>query len=173
MFRQGRYLGFRRKNECSYLHKQRCRSIADLENERASVQDLANETDSNDSVSVRQLVVDGYFDAAVCQELPDNWEELFFQQVRRAQEETNLATLSELNEDSNDDEVEEIPAVPKISSYRAAILPMQDALEFLEQKGNSKTANELAKVISQAQADSLECRQNQPKLTAFYKPINT
>ena len=49
----------------------------------------------------------------------------------------------------------------------------QDALEFLEQKGNSKTANKLAKAISQAQADSLECRQNQPKLTAFYKPINT
>ena len=36
--------------------------FADLENELASVQDLANETDSNDSVSVRQ-VVDGYFDA--------------------------------------------------------------------------------------------------------------
>ena len=144
--------------------------FADLENELASVQDLANETDSNDSVSVRQ-VVDGYFDAPVCQELPDNWEELFFQQVRRTQEETNSATSSELNEDSNDDEVEEIPAVPKISSYRAAILAMQDALEFLEQKGNSKTANELAKVISQAQADSLECRQNQAKLTAFYKPL--
>ena len=36
--------------------------FADLENELASVQDLPNETDSNDSVSVRQ-VVDGYFDA--------------------------------------------------------------------------------------------------------------
>ena len=146
--------------------------FGDLENELASVQDLANETDSNDSVSLRQ-VVDRYFDAPVCQELPDNWEELFFQQVRRTQEETNSATSSELNEDRNDDEVEEIPAVPKISSYQPAILAMQDALEFLEQKGNSKTANELAKVISQAPADSLGCRQNPPKLTAFYKPINT
>ena len=109
--------------------------LADLENKLASVQDLANETDSNDSISVRQ-VVDGYFDAPVCQEFTDNWEELFFQQVRCTQEETNSAISSELNEDSNDDEVEEVPAVPKISSYQAAILAMQDALEFLEQKGN-------------------------------------
>ena len=115
--------------------------LADLENKLASVQDLANETDSNDSVSVRQ-VVDGYFDTPVCQEFADNWEELFFQQVRCTQEETNSVISSELNE---------------------------DALEFLEQKGNKKMANELAKVISQA--DSLECWQNQPKLTAFHKPI--
>ena len=73
--------------------------FADLENKLASVQDLANEMDSNDSVSVRQ-VVDAYFEAPVCQELLDNWEELFFQQVRCTQEETNSATLSELNENS-------------------------------------------------------------------------
>ena len=40
----------------------------------------------------------------------------------------------------------------------------QDALEFFEQKGSSSSANELAKVISQAQTDSLDCRRNQPKL---------
>ena len=40
---------------------------------------------------------------------------MLFQQVKRDQEKTNLATLCELNEDRNDDEVEEIPAIPKLS----------------------------------------------------------
>ena len=158
MFRQGWYLKFRRKNECSYLQKY-FDPFADLANELASVQDLANETNSDEAVSLRQ-VVDGYFDAPVCQELSDNWEDMFFQQVQRDQEKTNLVTPCELNEDSNDDEVEEIAAVPKLSSYRAAISAIQDALEFFEQKVNSKTANELARAICQAQADSLECRRN-------------
>ena len=84
--------------------------FADLANELASVQDLANETNSDEAVSLRQ-VVDGYFDVSVCQELSDNWEGMFFQQVQRDQEKTNLVTPCELNEDSSDDKVEEIPAV--------------------------------------------------------------
>lgn len=74
--------------------------------------------------------------------------------MEREQEQTNSTTASEQNADS-DVEIEEIPAVPKLSSYRTAILGMRDALKFIEQKTNLKTANELAEVISTAQTDSL------------------
>ena len=47
---------------------------------------------------------------------------------------------------------------------------MQDALDFIEQKENLKTANKLARVIYPAQTDWLEYQKNQQKLTYFFKP---
>ena len=81
------------------------------------VQDLANKTNENNTVSLRQGV-DGCLDAPFCQELSDNWEDIFFRQVGR-----------EENHEDYNDEVEEVLAVQELSS-------MQDALDFLKQKGN-------------------------------------
>ena len=78
---------------------------------------------------------------------------MFFQQVEHDQEETNSATPRELSEDSNMTRSKKFLQYKNFPRIRAAISARQDALEFFEQKGNSKTANELARVICQAQAD--------------------
>ena len=69
----------------------------------------------------------GYFDAPVCQ-LSDNWEDMFFQQVQRDQEKTNLTTPCELNEDSNDDEVKGFLQYENFPRIRAAISAMKNEL---------------------------------------------
>ena len=68
-----------------------------------------------------------HFKAPVCQEHSDNWEDMFFNQVQRDQEKTNLATPCELNENSNDDEVQEI------QDQNSA---MEDASKFFELIGS-------------------------------------
>lgn len=54
------------------------KSFAELEDEFAAVENLAKETSGASAVSMRETV-DGCFDPPVCLELPDNWEDMFFQ----------------------------------------------------------------------------------------------
>ena len=69
----------------------------------------------------------------------------------------------------SEDEINEPPAnVPKITSYQEATSGLQDILHFLETKGNTKTANDLAKVIANVQIDQFKQRRSQSKLKDFF-----
>ena len=57
----------------------------------------------------------------------------------------------------------------KTSSYKEATSSLQEVLNFLETKGNMKTANDLAKVIDSVQSDWLKQRRSQSKFTDFFK----
>ena len=71
--------------------------------------------------------------------------------------------------DDNEDDGAQGPVVqPKLASYEQALASLEDVLCFLESKGNSKTSDELAKVISQVQSDWLERRTSQSKVTDFF-----
>ena len=87
---------------------------------------------------------------------------VFFRHITRSQE------LKDSND--NDEEIQDLipPVVPKITSYREAISCLEDALCFLELKGNSDTADALSRVNSLAQSDWLERRTNQSKVTDFF-----
>ena len=50
--------------------------FAELESELVAVEDLANETSDDNTVSLRQ-VVDGCFNAPVCEKAPRHWENFF------------------------------------------------------------------------------------------------
>ena len=95
--------------------------------------------------------VNGCLDPPICHELPDNWEDSFFRQLRQG----NVAVANDDNDGNLDDEVQELPAVPKVTSYREAISCLEDVFHFLESKGNADTADSLSKVISNAQRDWL------------------
>ena len=70
------------------------------------------------------------------------------------------------NDDYNEEEV--AVASLKVSSYKEAVANLEDALQFLQSKGNINTANELSKVIFQTQNDWLETKKRQSKLTDFF-----
>ena len=126
--------------------------------------DLAKETSGTNVVSIKETV-NGCFDPPICQELPDNWEDSFFRQLRQG----NVDVANNDNADGNlDDEVQELPAVPKLASYREAISCLEDVLHFLESKGNADTADSLSKVISNAQRDWLQHRTSQTKVSNFF-----
>ena len=59
----------------------------------------------------------------------------------------------------------------KIASYKEATSSLQEVLNFLEAKGNMKTAHDLAKVIYSVQSDWLKQRRSQSKLTDFFKTV--
>ena len=101
--------------------------------------------------------VDGCFDPLVCLELPDNWEDMFFQVAYERGEEKML-----LVKGGSEDEIDEPPAnAPKIALYQEATSGfLQDILHFPETKGNMKTANELAKVIANVESDWLKQRRS-------------
>ena len=61
--------------------------------------------------------------------------------------------------------------MPKIASYKEATSRLQEVFNFLEAKGNMKTANDLAKVIYSVQSDWLKQRRSQSKLTDFFKTV--
>lgn len=143
--------------------------FAELQDEFAAVESLAKETSGASAVSMKETV-NGSFDPPVCFELPDNWEDTFFREVALERgEETNVAGERGVSED----EIDEPPAtvVPKIASYKEATSRLQEVLNFLEAKGNMKTANDLAKVIYSVQSDWLKQRRSQSKLTDFFKTV--
>ena len=143
--------------------------FAELQDEFAAVESLAKETSGACAVSMKETV-NGSFDPPVCFELPDNWEDTFFREVALERgEETNVAGERGVSED----EIDEPPAtvVPKIASYKEATSRLQEVLNFLEAKGNMKTANDLAKVIYSVQSDWLKQRRSQSKLTDFFKTV--
>lgn len=138
--------------------------FADLDEEFNIVNDLFKETSSANAAPIRDKVV-GNFDPPVCQELPDNWEDTFFRQVSQVQPdvETNDDAI---NVSGNDDDGVQGPvAQPKLASHGQALASLEDVQCFLESKRNSKTSNELAKLISQVQSDWLERR---TKLCTLY-----
>ena len=143
--------------------------FAELQDEFDAVESLAKETSGASAVSMKETV-NGSFDPPVCLELPDNWEDTFFREVALERgEETNVAGERGVSED----EIDEPPAtvVPKIASYKEATSRLQEVLNFLEAKGNMKTANDLAKVIYSVQSDWLKQRRSQSKLTDFFKTV--
>ena len=138
--------------------------FAELDSDINIVEDLAKETSGTNVVSIKETV-NGCFDPPICQELPDNWEDSFFRQLRQG----NVDVANNDNDDGNlDDEVQELPAVPKLASYREAISCLEDVLHFLESKGNADTADSLSKVISNAQRDWLQRRTSQTKVSDFF-----
>ena len=115
-------------------------------------------------------MVNGCFDPPICQELPDNREVSFFQQLRQG----NVDVATNNNDDGNlEDEVQELPAVPKLASYREAISCLEDVLHLLESKGNADTADSLSKGISNVQRDWLQRRTSQKKVSNFFFKIVT
>ncbi|PFX32556.1 Tigger transposable element-derived protein 4 [Stylophora pistillata] len=143
--------------------------FSELQDEFAAVESLAKETSGASAVSIKETV-NGSFDPPVCFELPDNWEDTFFREVALERgEETNDAV--EIG--ASEDEIDEPPAtvMPKMASYKEATSSLQEVLNFLEAKGNIKTANDLVKVIYSIQSDWLKPRRSQSKLTDFLKPF--
>ena len=57
---------------------------------------------------------------------------------------------------------------PQLASYREAISSLENVLSSLESKGNSKTANELSKVICQVESDWLERGQVNPPVESQF-----
>ena len=111
----------------------------------------------------------GCHDPPVCKELPDNWEDSFISDLN-----VNQATIdindSDDDNNANDDYNEEEVAVAslKVSSYKEAVANLEDALQFLQSKGNINTADELSKVIFRTQNDWLETKKRQSKVTDFF-----
>ena len=68
---------------------------------------------------------------------------------------------------ADDEEGIFIPTL-KVTSYKEAITNLEDALQFLESKGDITTANELSKVIFQTQNNWLQKRNNQSKVTDYF-----
>ena len=88
-------------------------SFAELDSDINIVEDLAKETSGTNVVSIKETV-NGFFDPPICQELPDNWEDSFFRQLRQG----NVDVANNDNDDGNlDDEVQDLPAVPKLDSW--------------------------------------------------------
>ena len=54
--------------------------FAELQDEFVAVEGLAKETSGASAGSMKETV-EGSFDPTVCLELPDNWEDMFFQEV--------------------------------------------------------------------------------------------
>ena len=130
----------------------------------SAVEELAKETSGTDALSIKETVA-GSFDPPFCYELPDNWEEVFFRKCSQLHPQEGIN-----DNEADDDEVEDItpPVLPRITSYREAISCLEDALAFLERKGNNDTADALSSVICQAQSDWLERRTSQSKVTDFF-----
>ena len=143
--------------------------FAELHDEIAAVESLARETSGASAVSMKETV-DGSFDPPVCFELPDNWEDTFFLEVAHEQgEETNDAGKRGVSEDDIDEPPSTV--MPKIASYKETTSNLQEVLNFLEAKGNIKTANDLAEVIDSVQSDWLKQRRSQSKLTDSLKTV--
>jgi hypothetical protein len=77
---------------------------------------------------------------------------------------------SDDDNNANDADNEEEISIPtlKVTSYKEAVTNLEDALQFLQSKGDIITANELSKVIFQTQNDWLHQRNNQSKVTDYF-----
>ena len=142
--------------------------FAELQSEISNVEDMAHQVSGVNTIGIKEAV-SGCYDPPVCKELPDNWEDSFFSDLNVNQETIDINDSDDEN-NANDDYNEEEVAVAslKVFSYEEAVANLEDALQFLQSKGNINTANELSKVIFQTQNDWLETKKRQSKVTDFF-----
>ena len=142
--------------------------FAELQSEISNVEDMAHQASGVNAKGIKEAV-SGCHDPPVCKELPDNWEHSFFSDLNVSQATTDINNSDDDN-NANDDYNEEEVAVAslKVSSYKEAVANLEDALQLLQSKGNTDTANELSKVIFRTQNDWLETKKRQSKVTDFF-----
>ena len=139
--------------------------FAGFQSEISNVEDIAQQAERVDTIGIKETVSSS-FDPPSCQELPDSWEANFFNKLGANQETVHIYDSN--NDNDTNEEAGASVAALKVTSFSKAIANLEDALQFLQSRGNIIMANELSKVISRTQSDQLDRRNSQSKVTDFF-----